>query len=380
MPAESELEKARLLFGQGHRDEARVVLIKAVRNDPRNPDVWFGLSYCVDDPQQKKDCLEKVLRLAPAHPKAKVVLEHLLIGDEDLKDTPVFTAKEQPVKTDSTIDLVLPTRATRPPSPDQIPEQQLDRGLIDKIEGGKTEIQISKKAGESTFKLANKWRRIGLSIGLTILIVTIIYFVLDLLNRTTFHNSSLLLPLLAGFIIVSTIALLSMNKFADLWQDYRQGAVAEEFVGKIFENLSQDYVVLNDIQLGYGNIDHFVFGKNGCMYMIETKSHRGKVTIEGDQIRINNKRTEKDFIKQTQRNAYDIRDEIASILGVSLHVTPVLVFTNAYVPYKANIKGVFIMNKKTLLKFILSGKEQQNHEVIWKKRGLIQEFLYRPRW
>ncbi len=124
--------------------------------------------------------------------------------------------------------------------------------------------------------------------------------------------------------------LITINKYANRWQAYWRGAIAEEFVGKILENLPQDYLVLNDIQLGYGNIDHFVIGKNGCLYMIETKSHRGKVTIEGDQIRINNKRTEKEFIKQTHRNAYDVRDEIASILGVSLNVTPVLVFTNAF--------------------------------------------------
>jgi hypothetical protein len=114
--------------------------------------------------------------------------------------------------------------------------------------------------------------------------------------------------------------------------------------------------------------------------MIETKSHKGKVAVEGDNLRINNKRTEKDYIKQTQRNAFNVRDEIMSILGISLNVTPVLVFTNAYFSPIPKIKGVFILNKKTLLKFILSGKEQPNHVLVWEKRGLIQEFLYHPRW
>jgi hypothetical protein len=380
MTKESELEKARQLFGQGNRDEARRILINAIRNDPRNPDFWFGLSFCVDDPQQKKDCLEKTLRLSPTHSKAKVLLEQLLIGEEDLNETPVITTKKEPVKSESTINVVLPTSAMPLASPDQTLEQQLDRGLIDKIEGGKAETQFSKKAGESTFSIAKKWRRIGIISGIFLIIVLIAFMVIFQLNKTIFHNMNLVIPLFCGFIIVGIFTVIIINKLADRWQNYRHGAIAEEFVGKILENLSQDYLVLNDIQLGYGNIDHFVIGKNGCLYMIETKSHRGKVAIEGDNLRINNKRTEKDFIKQTQRNSFDVRDEIASILGVNLNVTPVLVFTNAYVPFRANIKGVFIMNKKTLLKFILSGKEQQNHEVIWKKRKLIREFLYRPRW
>jgi hypothetical protein len=204
--------------------------------------------------------------------------------------------------------------------------------------------------------------------------------VLILLSKNTFHNNGLVIPLTFGAVVIFIIGIVYINKYGDLWDKFKFGAKAEELVGEILDNLPKDYLVLNDIQLGYGNIDHFVIGKNGCMYMIETKAHRGKVTIEGDQIRVNNKRTEKEFIKQTKLNTYNVRDEIASILGVSLNVTPVLVFTNAYVPYKANIKGVFIMNKKTLLKFILSGKEQQNREIIWKKRGSIQEFLYRPRW
>ena len=63
----SELDKARLLFKENKPVEARNVLINAVRNDPKNPDIWFGLSYCLDDAEQKKDCLERVLMLSPSH-------------------------------------------------------------------------------------------------------------------------------------------------------------------------------------------------------------------------------------------------------------------------------------------------------------------------
>ncbi len=109
MTAESELEKARQLFGQGKRDEARNILVKAVRNDPRNQVVWFGLSFCVDDPQQKKDCLEKVLLLSPDHPKAKVMLEQLLIGEENLHESIGNYGWIKPDKADCNHKLSYPT-------------------------------------------------------------------------------------------------------------------------------------------------------------------------------------------------------------------------------------------------------------------------------
>lgn len=381
MPAESDLEKARLLFKQGNRPEAREVLIKAVRTDPRNPDLWFGLSFCVDDPEQKKDCLEKVLRLSPNHPKARGLLEQFLIGEENLQVTPQdLTGGIKPVMPAVTKESGVTDWVAQQDLKSHKPDKQKDELLINELEEAEADLPTTKKAGESTHLMANKWRRIGIVSGISLIIVLIAIMVLFQLNKTIYHNMNLVIPLFCGFIIVFIFTWVIVNKFIDRWRDYRHGAIAEEFVGKILENLSQDYLVLNDIQLGYGNVDHFVLGKNGCMYMIETKSHRGKVSIEGDNVRVNNKPTEKDFIKQTKRNAFNIRDEIESILGVSLGVTPVLVFTNASVPYTPNNTGVIILNKRTLLKFILSGKEQQNREVIWKKRGLIQEFLYRPRW
>lgn len=377
MTQTSDIDQARLLFGQGKRDEARNVLVKAVHSDPRNFDAWFGLSFCIDDPGQKQDCLERVLRLAPEHQKAKLSLQKLLIGEDNLPDIPQDMAPE--------VETMMPaphieSEAREQGVKEKPPVKNADDELIHAIEDVEQKGQPAKKAGESTYKQALRFRKIGIISSSFLIIITILYLILHELSITVYRSSNITLPLMIVFLVISTLALIYLKKLADRWEKFGQGAKAEELVGEILKNLSADYMVLNDIQLGYGNIDHFVIGKNGCMYMIETKSHKGKVTVENDQIRINNKRPEKDFLKQCLRNAYDVRDEIASILGVSLTVTPLLVFTAAFVPYKANIKNIFIMNKKTLLKFILSGKEQPNSSKIWEKRGMIQEFLYRPRW
>lgn len=377
MTQNSDLDQARLLFKQSKRDEARNVLIKAVHTDPRDVDAWFGLSFCVDDPGQKRDCLERVLRLAPDHLKARVSLQKLLIGEENLPDIP----PEIPPTVEPDLQDLQDGHAVIEHAENQnAPVKKTNDELIHSIEQMEQKGQPGKKAGESTYRTAKKWRTTLLIFGIVVEIVLLIIGTFLMLNKPTGHNSKLVLALFFGFIFVFICGMILIDKLGDRWDKFRRGAKAEELVGEILKNLPPDYVVLNDIQLGYGNIDHFVIGKNGSMYMIETKSHKGKVTVENEQIRINNKRTEKDFLKQCLRNAYDVRDEIASILGVNLTVTPVLVFTAAFVPYEAKIKNIIIMNKKTLLKFILSGKEQPNRAKIWEKRGIIQEFLYRPRW
>jgi tetratricopeptide (TPR) repeat protein len=150
MEAESELEKARSLFGQGNRVEAKNVLIKAVRNNPRNPVIWFGLSFCVDDSQQKKDCLEKVLHLSPDHPKARSLLEQLLIGEENLQETTQdFRVGLKPEKPTATIKPVLSDRVTHQSSENQTTEKQGDEIIINRLEQGEEEIPPTKKAGES---------------------------------------------------------------------------------------------------------------------------------------------------------------------------------------------------------------------------------------
>ena len=380
MPDITELDNARLLFKENKRVEAREVLINAVRNHPKNPDIWYALSYCVDEFSQKKDCLERVLTLSPGHPKAKGILEKLLVGDspsflatvseQDDNKSPTIISNEG-----ATLNGYEPQKLV-----DQVPGNAIEDILITNIEEQYSQIKSLKKAGKSTHKMEIKSRRVFLVSGILLISVIGILGILFQYHQALRMSPYLALVIFFAMAGVTIYSFIKLNKLGNRWDKFRFGTIAEELVGEILKNLGPDYVVIHDIQLGYGNIDHFVIGKNGNIYMIETKSHRGKVAIEGENIRINNKRPEKDFVKQAQRNSYDLRDEIASILGISLNVTPILVFTNAYTPYKAIIKGIFIMNKKDILKFIRSGKERLNHKIIWEKRGVINLFLNRPRW
>jgi len=72
-----------------------------------------------------------------------------------------------------------------------------------------------------------------------------------------------------------------------------QGIVGEKYVDKHLRNeLGDENLIIRDLKLRgeHGNIDHAVIGKNG-IYVIETKTHQGKIKCYNDdwyQVKNNN--------------------------------------------------------------------------------------------
>ena len=89
--------------------------------------------------------------------------------------------------------------------------------------------------------------------------------------------------------------------------DARRGAVAEEDVGNLLGELPAGYFVVHDVVSKRGNIDHIVISTKGIL-TVETKSHRGVVSSEGEMLKRDGEPSEKDFIKQAWAEAYSIRD------------------------------------------------------------------------
>jgi len=96
--------------------------------------------------------------------------------------------------------------------------------------------------------------------------------------------------------------------------------------------------VLHDIESPYGNIDHIVIGKNNGIFLLETKAHGGKVTIERGHTLGQREATEKDFIAQCLRNTYWLRDEVEKVVGLKPWISPILVFTNAFISATRPVK------------------------------------------
>ena len=110
----------------------------------------------------------------------------------------------------------------------------------------------------------------------------------------------------------------------------RQGAEAEAYVRRILYQLpKRQFSIFNDIRAKYGNIDHLVINRHGKIFLIETKSHRGKVTYDGKHLCLNGKPFRKNPIAQVARNIKWLRTTIENTCGPTPWITGIIVFTNA---------------------------------------------------
>jgi hypothetical protein len=154
-----------------------------------------------------------------------------------------------------------------------------------------------------------------------------------------------------------------------------RGAKGEEKIGSILENLGEDYLVIHDVASPYGNIDHIVIGKESGIFLLETKAHGGRVSVKEGRLLLNGHDPEKDFIAQALHNTYWLREKTRPLLNLEPWITPVLVFTNAFVERTAPVNGVVIVNKKFLLSMLQRSNKKAQTKVIWENRDKIVERL-----
>jgi hypothetical protein len=215
-------------------------------------------------------------------------------------------------------------------------------------------------AGQSTTERAEKIKRFTIWMAVLLMVGIVVVGILFYTNQKVigfFGGGTFILI----YGIVAFIAVKRFDKYVDKQANeakkYWKGARGEEQVGEILSSLGNDYVVINDVMKYYGtspagNIDHIVYDHKGNIFVIETKSNAGTITSDGKSLRLNSQRFEKDIIKQTFENALWLKGRIEAKLQVKAWITPILVFTNAYVVPGKPIRGVNFMNKSVLLDFV----------------------------
>ncbi len=128
---------------------------------------------------------------------------------------------------------------------------------------------------------------------------------------------------------------------------------AENRVSEMLLGLLPDgYLVLNDIKYRYGNIDHVVIRPDGVIFLIETKSHRDRVTTDGKRILVGGRPLKRNPISQVMRSIRWIRDMAKRLSGKNPWVVAIVVFPNASVDFRRSIKRVNAVNLQDLLSFI----------------------------
>ncbi len=76
-PPANNLQRIEALLRAGRQLEARQLLLEYLQFDPNSARAWWLMSQAVIDPNQQKDCLQRVLRLDPTNVHARERLEEL---------------------------------------------------------------------------------------------------------------------------------------------------------------------------------------------------------------------------------------------------------------------------------------------------------------
>lgn len=179
-------------------------------------------------------------------------------------------------------------------------------------------------------------------------------------------------------LLIRLVADLTETRVRRIMQEERRairGAQAEETVGDILKDLDEDYMVLHDLISPHGNIDHVVITSRGGVFLLETKSHWGRISVDRGRILVNGHEPEKDFVAQVLRNARWLKEIIQATTGTDPWIIPMIVFTNAFVEPAPPIRGVRIINKRYLLNALKRFDLQRPIPAIWENREKIRERL-----
>lgn len=204
------------------------------------------------------------------------------------------------------------------------------------------------KAGASTRKMQASRMVVALVILLAIVFGTYLY------SRNVKSIISLGIPgVVVAVLFVFGLRMLEAKgkKTIKRAKQAERGAIAEEKMGSMLEGMSEGHFVVHDFDTGKGNIDHVLIGPKG-IFTIEVKSHRGKVTSDGVTLLHGGKSFEKDFIKQAWAECFAVREILAKWGIDNPKAEPLVVFTNAFVTMQGKVKGVGVMNLKSLPKFL----------------------------
>lgn len=238
----------------------------------------------------------------------------------------------------------------------------------------------SQHAGKSTRDMAARRRKTAIAIVICALIIMVIITVL-LESKVLAGIGGSTLALLLLMRIVSDIADREMGRRLKAERRALRGAKAEEVVGAILSGLGQDFYPIHDVESPYGNIDHIVIARTGAICLLETKAHRGRVDLKGSSLLINGRNPEKDFILQALRNATWLSKLLSGLVGSKVWITPIIVFSNAFVPRHQAPKGVRIVNGKYLaseLRAVCSRSSVGDR--LWELRNQIAEILSQRKW
>ena len=159
-----------------------------------------------------------------------------------------------------------------------------------------------------------------------------------------------------GAIVALTIALTVLGELVRSRQRvtaWRVGAEGEHATARALASLPPGWVVLHDRRIpgGRANIDHVVVGPQG-VFVIETKSWTGRVSIDGDAIWLNGRR--QDVVDQVRREAEAVR-QVWNDVNRPITVRPVICIHRAELPlFHHRVGGIPLVSSRRLVDVVES--------------------------
>jgi hypothetical protein len=149
-----------------------------------------------------------------------------------------------------------------------------------------------------------------------------------------------------------------MRKEESLMYKFRSGIIGEKLIGDELKKLDANYTIFEDVRIPgkKENIDFVVVGPTG-IHAIEVKNHHGTVGFNGDELTLNQKPFEKDFLHQAMREATTLHDYFITSGISSAFVIPILVFSHRFAVVRFGIqpiKNVRVIQYRWLNKMITS--------------------------
>jgi hypothetical protein len=393
------VQQAASLLKAGKKEEARQILVQFVRQEPNHVFAWYVLSFCLDDISQKRSCLQRALAIDPKSVPVKQALDKLnnttpqvpTTAPVELRPTP------SPVPQSSTTTPAAPVQANipspkagevpPPPPSDPAPVPTAQQPVSAPAPSSSTPpaspktpsparpAPVAKKTMPPP--VAKKKNNNLLIFGGIILGALILGLgILPLINKTSGLTFGILLVLAAiTYVVFQIYTQQTATRKLSLPLARSGPPQTEQSFADLIADPGEGFKLIRNIAASNGTISYLILSETGGVFPIDAPLYVGKIEFKQEQLTVNGKPPERDFIEISLQNAFWLRDKLEPIIGTKPWITPILVFPNASVPYTLPLKGVHVLGQKNLFTTLQAEAAKRSNSLVWEKSEEIRQIL-----
>lgn len=155
-------------------------------------------------------------------------------------------------------------------------------------------------------------------------------------------------------IVIGILLVWAWKKIKDA-QVRMQGAGGELGVRMTLRGLDDRFRVLGSVVIGKkGDIDFVVVGPTG-VWVVEVKSHKGRIRAEGSILLRDGKPFDKNFIRQVWGATYALKDALKDRFPGKVFIQPIVVFSSPYAKLGVEwnkVEDAFVIGLDQLIRLI----------------------------